>query len=466
LNFSHFVFEAAMKKSLKLLVIGGVAAGTKGASKARRDDPSMEISLVTEEPYVSYAGCGLGYYIAGIIDTREALFARSPEEFREKHNISILLRHRAESINTYDRTVRVTDLASGAARLFPYDRLLIATGSTVNVPVIPGADIPGVFPLKGIGDADSIKARLDRGGVREACIVGGGFIGIEMSECLALRGVASTILEKEDHLLHRLYDPETAKLIRAHVESKGIRIRTGETVERFDAGADGSIGSFSSGGEEYPCQIAILASGVYPNAGLAREARIAIGPTGAIKTDSRMETSVRGVFAAGDCAETTHLVTGKPFWFPLGSTANMQGRVAGANIAGGRTTFPGALGTSILKVFDKTAARTGLSAAQAVEAGYNPVSATVTVQNHSRFFPGAGTIVLTLVADRGSHRLLGAQAFGDSSTDKVIDTVATALTGKIPVTGLANLDVSYSPPYSTALGAVLVAAEVLEGKLG
>ncbi len=454
-----------MKKTLRLLVIGGVAAGTKAAAKARRDDPSMEITLVTEEEYISYAGCGLAYYIGGVVERRETLFARHPEEF-EKQNIRIFLRHRAESVSTYDQTVRVTDLSSGSTTVFQYDRLLFATGASPVVPPIPGVELPGIHTLHGIADADAILARILTGRVRSAVIVGGGFIGIEMAENLAHRGIAVTVYEAAERLMPRLYEPDMSALIRAHMEEKGVTVRNGITVERFAAGPDGSVRSLVAEGTEHPCDLAILATGVRPNVRLARDARIVIGPTGAIRTDSRMETSVRGVFAAGDCAETTHLVTGKPYWFPLGSTANKEGRVAGANIVGGRKTFDGVLGTSILKVFDTTAARTGLTAKEAADAGFNPVTVTVTTPTHAGYYPGAGKITLALVADRGSHRLLGAQVFGDATADKVIDTAAAAITGKIPVAALTNLDVSYSPPYATALGAIPVAAEVLENKLG
>jgi NADPH-dependent 2,4-dienoyl-CoA reductase/sulfur reductase-like enzyme len=454
-----------MKKTLRLLVIGGVAAGTKAASKARRDDPDMEITIVTEEPYVSYGGCGLAYYIGGVAEKRESLFARSPEDFRKKQNIAILLEHRAESVNTYDRTVKTTDLNSGKSLNLEYDRLLFATGSSSIVPPVPGVDLSGIHTLHSVPDADAIKARIDSGGVREACIAGGGFIGIEMAENLVRRGVKVTLFERESRLMAGLYDPDVSALIREHMESKGVNILTGTAAERF-LGENGTVRAVVAGGSEHSCQIVILAAGVKPNARLAREARIVIGSTGAIKVDASMETSVRGVYAAGDCAETVHLVSRKPFWFPLGSTANKQGRIAGANIAGGRKTFEGVLGTSILKVFERTAGRTGLNEREAVEAGLNPVSVTVTTPTIPHYYPGSVNVTLKLVADRGSHRLLGAQAFGEDKVDKIIDTVATALTGKIAVSDLINLDLAYSPPYSTAIGTVLTASEVLEKKLG
>jgi len=406
------------------------------------------------------------YYIGGVIEKRESLFARSPEKFREEHSISILLNHRAESINTYDRMVKVTNLTAGAVTVMPYDRLLIATGSSAVIPNIPGSGLKGIHPLRYIADADAIKSRIDTGAARQACIIGGGFIGIEMAENLTRRGVEVTLFEAADSLMPGLYDPDMSAMILDEVSTRGVRTFTGTAAEGFSADENGDVRSVIAGGKEHPCQLAIMAIGVRPNVKLAREARIAVGPTGAIKVDPRMETSVRGVYAAGDCSETIHLVSRKPFWFPLGSTANRQGRVAGANIAGGGKTFDGVLGTSILKVFGKTAARTGLNEREAKETGFNPASIAVSTSTILQRHPGSGKITLKLVADRGSKRLLGAQAFGDGKVDKIIDTIAAVLAGKITIPGMTSLDLAYSPPYASALTTVNVAAEVLEKKLG
>ena len=455
-----------MKRQLRLVVIGGVAAGTKAASKARRDDPSMEITIVSREEYISYAGCGLAYYVGGVVDDRAKLFARSPETFREKHNINILLRHRAERINTYDKTVKVTDLQSGTTLSMPYDRLLLATGASAVIPRIDGIDSQGIFTLHSIHDADTILNYLNKHDIHTACIVGGGYIGVEIAENLVRRGISCTLFEIERQLLPGFFDSDISEPVIEHVKSKGDQVNTGNTVEKFNSNSDGQVISAVSNGKEYECQMVILAAGVKPNVKLAKDARIAIGTTGAIKVDRHMETSARGIFAAGDCAESINLVSGKPCWYPLGSTANKQGRVAGANIAGGKKTFRGVVGTSVTKVFDITAGRTGLSEREANEAGFNPVSATVTTGVHAGYYPGEGTITLKLVADSGSKKLLGAQSVGDTSVDKVIDTVATALAGNISIPDLTNLDISYSPPYSPVLGTVVLAAGVLEKKLG
>jgi len=454
-----------MKKSLKLLVIGGVAAGTKGAAKARRDDPSMDITIITDEPYISYAGCGLAYYIGGVVDRRDKLFARSPEAFKEKQDITVLTSHRADRINTYDRSVKVTDLSTGTTFDMPYDRLLIATGASSVIPPIDGIDRKGVFPLRTVTDADAIKDFLGSRNVRNACIIGGGYISAEMAENFAIFGIGTTLFEKTGQLMPQLFDPDIAEIVRKHMEEKGTGIVTHACAERILGDDSGTVRGVVADGTEYPCDIVVLAAGVRPNVKIARDARIAIGPTGAIKVDKRMETSVRDIFAAGDCAESIHLVSGMPCWFPLGSTANKQGRVAGAAIAGGKKTFPGVLGTAIVKVFDLALGRTGLNESESKEAGFNPLSVTVTTPVRPGYYPGGGEVTLKLTADMGTQKLLGAQVYGDTTVDKVVDTVAAALTGKMTLSDLVNLDVCYSPPYAPALGAVIIAAGVLEEKL-
>jgi len=249
------------------------------------------------------------------------------------------------------------------------------------------------------------------------------------------------------------------------MEEKGTRIVTQANVERILGDESGTVRGIVADATEYPCEIVALSAGVRPNVKIARDARIAIGPTGAIKVDKRMETSVKDIFAAGDCAESTHLVGGRPCWFPLGSTANKQGRVAGAAIAGGKKTFPGVLGTSIVKVFDLTLGRTGLNEREAREAGFNPLSVTVTTPVRPGYYPGGGKVTLKLTADRGTQKLLGAQVHGDTTVDKIVDTVAAALTGKMTIPDFVNVDVCYSPPYAPALGTVIIAAGVLEEKL-
>lgn len=454
-----------MKRPLRLLVIGGVAAGPKAAAKARRDDPDMEITIVTDEEYISYAGCGLAYYIGGVVE-RKNLFARAPEAFREKYNIEVLLRHRAERINTFDRIVKVTNLAAGKDIDLPYDRLLIATGASPVIPQISGVESEGVFPIHTIPESDAIHKYIQECGVRSACIVGGGYIGVEAAESLAGLGIGCTQFEKEAHILPRFLDPDVSEQVAAHIRDKGVVFVPNTGVERINAGTDGHVTSLVAGGMEYPCELVIVSTGVRPNVQLAKDARIPVGQTGAIRVDERMETSKRGIFAAGDCAESKHLVSGKPCWYPLGSTANKQGRVAGANIAGGRKRFAGVVGTSITKVFDLGAARTGLGETEAHDAGFSPVAVTITAPSIAPYYPGGGKVTLKLIGDLRTKKALGAQAVGDDSADKIIDIMASALTGGLTVPDLTNIDLAYSPPYAPALSAVIIAAGVLEEKMG
>ncbi len=453
------------KKSLRLVVIGGVAAGTRGASKARRDDPSMEITILTEEPYISYAGCGLAYYFGGVVEDRSRLFARSPETFREKQDIDVLLRHRAERIDTYDRVVHALDLDSGGRRMMPFDRLLIATGASAVMPPVGGADLDGVFTLHTIPDAENIRSWLESRPAGNACVLGGGYIGLEAAENLAARGWSVRVFELEDTVLPRMLEPEQASMVEKHLAEKGVEVHTGTNIAAFSADGNGAVRAVEAGGRTHPCEIAIVAAGVAPRVELAKDARITIGQTGAIRVDDKMETNVRGVYAAGDCAETTHLVSGAPFWMPLGSTANKMGRVAGANIAGGSKRFPGVLGTSIVKVFDLDVGATGLTTEEATRAGFNPVTAAISSPTRPGYYPGGETLSVTVTADRGSRRILGVRAVGRGSVDKIVDTAAAALYGRLTIEQMTALDLAYSPPYSPALGALIVAGQVLEGKM-
>ena len=453
-----------MKRPLRLVVIGGVAAGTKAAAKARREDPTMDITIITEEKYISYAGCGLAYYVGGIVDDRKKLFARSPEHFQEKQNITVLLRHHADRIDTYDHTVLVTSLEENKSLTLPYDRLLIATGARAVTPPIPGIGLAGVHTLHTIPDADALREQASSGAVKTACIIGGGYIGLEAAENLARLGIGVTIIEQADTILAAMLDPDMAKVVTDHLTKMGVSVKTGVTVHGIE-GAGGNVTGLVTEQSTFPCEMVVVATGVVPAVELASDARITLGPTGAIKVDSRLSTSIKNIYAAGDCAESTHLVSKKPCWYPLGSTANKQGRVAGANIAGGKKSFPGVLGTTIVKVFDLAVARTGLSEQASKEAGFNPVTVTITTPARPGYYPGGGTVTLKLVADRGSKRPIGGQIIGDASVDKVVDTLAAALMGKLTLADLTAVDLAYSPPYAPALGTLIVAAGVLDEKI-
>lgn len=450
---------------MRLVVIGGVAAGTKAASRARRVDPDLEITLYQEEPEVSISECGMPYFLSGVVKRREQLVARTPESFTEK-GIEVLTRHRVENIDPESKRLNVRDLEGGEVFEDCYDRLVISTGAKAILPPIEGAHLNGVFPLRFLTDLDSVMRHIGEHSPKEAVVVGGGYIGLEVAENLSLLGMEVSLVEAAGRLAGA-YGPEVADLIEGHLRDKGVRcLFTGEAVEAFLG--DGRVRAVRFGGQEIEAEVVVAGVGVRPEVSLAEAAGAEIGPTGAIRVNRRLETSLPDVWAAGDCAETTNLVTGEPGWFPLGDTANQMGRVAGTNAArgaaaGGLPEFPGVLGTGIFKVFDLGVAKTGLSEREAEEAGFDVVAASVESGSKAGYFPGKAPVFLKLVADGATGRILGAETAG-ASADKLVDVCATAIWGRLSYPDLVNLDLAYAPPFGPTLSPVIQAATVLEGR--
>lgn len=453
---------------MRLAIVGGVAAGTKAASRARRVDPELEVVLYQEEPDTSISECGLPYRISGRVGDRDKLVARTPEEF-EDQGIETRVLHRVERVEPERLALLVRNLKTGQEFRDHYDRLVVATGARAKMPPLAGADLSGVFTLRFLTDADAILEHIRDHEPRRAAIVGGGYVGLEVAENLVDLGMEVTLIEGSDHVA-AAYGPEVSDRVRDHLSRKGVAVHTGQIVEGVsDAGrGDGLTRSISFGDREEPAELVIIGAGVEPVAELAQAAGADLGETGAIRVNERMETSLPGVWAAGDCVETMDLVSGRPTWVPLGDTANQMGRVAGTNAAlpEGSTPleFPGVLGTGIFKVFDLGVGRTGLSESEAAEAGFSPVSASVEAGSTAGYYPGGGKVFLKLVADAGSGRLLGAETCG-ASADKMVDVCATALWGRLTVADLINIDLAYAPPFGPALSPVISAATVLSGRL-
>ena len=446
---------------MRLVILGGVAAGTKAASRARRLDPDIEITVYQEEPEPSISECGLPYLLSGVVEERDRLVARTPAKFAEK-GVEILVRHRVESIDATGKKLSVVDLRTGEAFEDAYNRLVIATGARAVLPPIPGAELEGVFKLRFLTDSDEIGRYIDERSPRKATIVGGGYIGLEVAENLCRLGMEVSLIEGEDRVA-LAYGPEVSERVEAELEANGVGIYTGEKVDEFTG--EGRVGGVKFGGEELETDLVIVGVGIKPNVELAAEAGVKIGATGAILVDRHMKTSLPDVWAAGDCAETTNLVSGRPAWVPLGDTANQMGRVAGTNAAKGEEIleFPGVLGTGIFKVFDLDVGKTGLSEAEAEDAGFEVVSAGLETYDRAAYYPGAQKAFLKLIADRETGRLLGAEAAG-SGADKLTDVCATALWGGLSYPDLINLDLAYAPPYGPALSPVIQAATILSGK--
>src|SRR5215217_1888200 len=435
---------------MRLVILGGVAAGTKAASRARRLDPAMEITVYQDEPEPSISECGLPYLLSGVVEERDDLVARTPEKFAEK-GIEIMVRYRVERIDATGKNLSVLNLKTGEAFEDTYERLVIATGARAVLPPIPGAELEGVFKLRFLTDSDKIGGYIEERSPKKATIVGGGYIGLEVS-----------LIEGEDRVA-LAYGPEVSEAVEAELEANGVGVYTSEKVDEFTG--EGRVRGVKFGDRELETDLVIVGVGIKPNVELATEAGVEIGTTGAILVDSHMKTSVPDVWAAGDCVETTNLVSGRPTWVPLGDTANQMGRVAGTNAVTGDETleFPGILGTGIFKVFDLGVGQTGLSEKEAEDAGFEVVSAGLWAYDRAAYYPGAQQVFLKLIADRTTGRLLGSESAG-TGADKLTDICAAALWGRLSYPDLVNIDLAYAPPYGPALSPVIQAATILSGK--
>jgi len=455
---------------LRIVVIGGSAAGPKAAAKARRMDEFAEITLIQREPNLSMASCGFPYYVGGTFDDRNLLICtpagivRDPNFFEKAKRITALVETEAIGIDRAEQTVTYRHLPTGNQQTIAYDRLVIATGAKPLRPPVPGIALKGITTLHSLADADFLRAVRDEKKAAKAVVVGGGLIGFEVCEALRLAGIHTTVIEKTRQILPFL-DPDLSKLVENHIRANGPDIIVGNGVAEF-LGEDGRLtGVKLDNGTELPCEVAVVSVGVRPNVSLAEAAGIVLGETGGIAVNDYMQTSDPLIYAVGDCVECTSLITGAKLRAPYGDIANLQGRVAGQNvIEEGSARFPGITKTGICKIFDYTVGFTGLSAQRARELGYDIETATIAGLDIPGYM-GGKLLISKLVADRKSGRVLGFQCIGPGDASKRVATVAMALRGQLTVTDLVNADLPYAPPYSLALDHVIVAAQVLENKL-
>ncbi|MHC4884221.1 MAG: FAD-dependent oxidoreductase [Planctomycetota bacterium] len=462
--------EAAVRP-LRVVVVGGVTAGPKAAAKVMRLVDNADVTVVERGVSLSYAGCGLPYYISGAVEEPRELMSspagmvRDSVFFRSMKNVHV--RNRTEVVE-FDRTrseVLLRDCVNGKEEWIEYDRLLLATGALSRVLPIPGAKTAGVFHLHGMRDAEGIKQVLDEERARDVVIIGGGLIGVEVTEAIASRGCRVTMLEREPQILGML-DLEMAKLVERQLERNGVKVLCGATVESIEAGEDGWVQSVRTDRGEVHADLVIMAVGVEPNTQLAQLAGLEIcEATGAIAVDTRMRTSDPKIFAAGDCCRTTHLLTGRPTYRPMGSTASKQGRVAAVNICGGHDSFAGVLGTTICKVFDHAVGCTGLTETEAIKAGYDVIPVMAPGPDREAFMPDSRLIYLKIVVDRCTHRIIGAQAAGPGEVSKRIDIAAMAISAGMRVEELSQADLCYAPAYAAVMDSMINAANIARNKL-
>jgi len=440
----------------RLIVIGGVAAGMSAAAKAKRTQRDMEVIVCERGSFISYAACGMPYYIAGDIADHHELIIRTPQQMI-KQGVDVRIHHEATAIDAAARTVTARDHDRKREITFPYDKLVIATGARAACPPLPGCGLDGVFGLRSLESGMAVHRFLAERKPKRAVILGGGYIGVEMAETFRRLGIDVTMVIRSGQVLRETIDDDIRKLVTAEIERHGVEI-VQDVPASFEG--DGELAAVVTAGGRYPCEIVLVGVGAEPNVELARDAGVAVGPTGAIATDAAMRTNLPGIFAAGDCAEALHLVTGQPVYVPLGSTANKQGRAAGENAAGGDAVFRGIVGTMVVRCFDLAIATTGLSAAAAREAGFEVEETTIQAKDIAHYFPGAEDIHVKLIAEAGTHKLLGGQIAGKRGVAKRIDVLATALYNGMTIAQLSELDLSYAPPFAPVWDPILVAANV------
>jgi NADPH-dependent 2,4-dienoyl-CoA reductase/sulfur reductase-like enzyme/rhodanese-related sulfurtransferase len=450
---------------IRLLIVGGVAGGATAAARARRLDEKAQIILFERGEHISFANCGLPYYIGEVIKERDKLFVTTPDAFRDRYGIDVRIFTEVTAIDTQEKQVEVRDLKTAKVYREPYDKLILSPGAEPIKPPLEGIDLDTVFHLRNVTDTDRIKAYVDALKPESAVVVGGGYIGLEMVDNLMARGVKTIVVEMLDQVMAPL-DYEMATIVHAHLKSKGVVLQLGSSAKSFSKRGTRTIVS-TSRGHDMECDLVILSIGVRPENKLAREAGLEIGERGGIKVNAAMRTSDPDIFAVGDAIEVRDFVSGLPTITALAGPANKQGRIAADNAMGRKSLFRGTLGTAIVKVFDITAASTGISEKVLTKNKMPYLTSYTHSGSHASYYPSAEMMSIKLVFSPGSGKLLGAQIVGKKGVDKRIDVLATAIKGGMTVYDLEELELAYAPPFSSAKDPVniagFVAANVLKG---
>lgn len=449
---------------MKIVILGGVAAGAKAAAKARRMLPEAQIDLYTDDTHISYSACGLPYYVEGNFEDYKLLLVRSPEDF-EKTGVHIHLQNRAAKILPNSKQVLIEDLVSKDAFLIGYDKLIIAIGARPFVPPIKNVNLKNVFTLRKIEDGIAIRDMAEKS--QKAVIIGGGYIGIEMLEALVKQNVYVTLIEYAPTIM-QTFDDDMSELILEQLKytcGNRFEILTSEMATEFSGDNDGVKSVRTGSGREIPVDFVVLCAGVVPNTEIAREAEVAIGETGAIKVNEKMETNIPDIYACGDCVEENLLITNTKIWLPLGTNANKEGRVAAINACGGDEKFYGVLGSAVTRCLSLTMSMTGLTVKKAGQLGIETISATVTKNDKVGYMPDVNNITIKLIAEKSTGKLLGCQGIGAGDADKRVNTVTSSLLAGLTVDEFYRNDLTYAPPFSPTIDPLLNAAQILLEKL-
>ncbi|MBW2520486.1 MAG: FAD-dependent oxidoreductase [Deltaproteobacteria bacterium] len=442
----------------RIVIIGGDAAGMSAASKIRRMRPDQAILVFERTDFTSYSACGIPYFIGGLIDDVDQLIARNPETFRDKYGIEVRTQHEVVAIDPQSQRITVRS-RKNCEFTEAYDQLLIATGARPFCPDVPGANSSGIFGLSTLASGIRVREFLVNHQPKQAVVVGGGYIGLEMAEALIRQKLKVSLVQRSSQVMGTL-DPDMGALVSKALKDVGVTLYLSERLEGFETSC-GRVTGVVTDLRTLPADLVILGMGVRPNSELAGKAGVSLGEKDAIKVDNRMRTETENIWAAGDCVATLNRITGKPTYVALGTVANKQGVVAGMNLAGGDSQFPGVVGTAVSKICKVEVARSGLQEKELKALGYEYAVATIDAKTRAGYFPGAGPITVKLLGEKNSGRLLGAQIVGMEGAAKRIDTIATALTARMTVKDLVDLDLSYAPPFSPVWDPVQIAARKL-----
>ena len=448
---------------MKIVIIGGVAAGAKAAAKSKRMLPDAQVDIYTQDTHVSYSACGLPYYIQGNFEDYRNLLIRSPEKF-QKDGIDVHLQHRVTKILPEGNKIIVHDMIKDNSFEVGYDKLVIATGAVPKIPDIKNNGLKNIFKLRTMEDGITLREKLRKS--KRAVILGGGYIGLELLEAFVSNNVYTTMIERSPYIMSIL-DDEISELVQDFVMSMHpdlTEIINNDNIVEF-IGEEEVEGVKTESGKIIETDLVLLATGVKPVVDIAQEAGIILGKTGAIKVNSRMETNIKNIYACGDCIENIYAMTGTPAWIPLGSNANKEGRCAAVNLCGEPEDFEGVLGSAVTKYFGLTISMTGFTEKFAKKNGYDTVSVMITKRDKAGYMPDAENVTLKLVADKRTHQILGGQAIGCGDADKRINTLSTALLKYVTAEELSGADLTYAPPFSTSIDPLISAARLLADKL-
>lgn len=446
---------------MKVLALGGVAAGTKIAAKLMRENRGCEVTVLNKGAHISYAGCGLPYYVGHVIEEKEQLIVNTPQKYEKLTGVHVRTETEAVKVDPENKKVTAVHVKTGEETEFTYDKLVISVGASPVRPPIDGCDLEHVFFVRTPEDAIRIREAVDTGKIRNAVVVGAGYIGLEIAENLKRMGVLPVVLDMAPHAFPG-FDPEMAEYAQRKLLESGISVVTGVAVTGIEG--NGRVEKVLTDQHAYRADMVVLSAGIRPNTSFLEGIGLEMFK-GTILTNAKGETNLPDIYAAGDCAMVRHALTKKPAWSPMGSTANISGRLIAQNINGADFTYRGVLGTAVCKLPKLNAGRTGLTEAQASAEGFDPVSVIAIVDDKAHYYPGAGSFIIKMIADRTSRRLLGVQAFGPGAVDKIVDIAVTGIMLKGTLQDLADLDLAYAPPFSTAIHPFAHALNILMNKI-